>query len=49
MEKEFQRWVCETFHVGIPIVAPEIVAHPSCMDAPESQDPFWRWLEEYQV
>ena len=28
MEKEFQRWVCETFHVGIPIVAPEIVAHP---------------------
>jgi hypothetical protein len=46
---EFQRWVCETFHVSIPRVALEIVAHPSRMGDPESQDPFWRWLEEYLV
>jgi len=42
----YRRWVEETFGVGIPRTASEIVKHPASMDDDESPDPFWRWVTE---
>jgi len=43
---EYQNWVTETFSVGIPKTAAEIVKHPSELDDPESLDDFCQWVEK---
>ncbi len=40
---EYQNWVKQTFSVGIPKTASEIVKHPSEMGDAESLDDFCRW------
>ena len=43
---EYQDWVRRTFSVTIPQTGAEIVLHPSQMGDAESDDPFFRWVEE---
>jgi len=45
--EKFQRWVCEHFKTTIPKNALEIIAHPSEMGDANSQDPFWKWVNEH--
>jgi hypothetical protein len=42
----FQHWVRDTFGVGIPTTALEIVAHPAELGDASSPDPFCRWVEQ---
>jgi hypothetical protein len=45
--KEFQKWVQETFKQIIPKTALEIVKHPATMDNESSEDEFFNWYQKY--
>lgn len=45
--RPFADWVVTTFRTAIPERGSAIVKHPLSMDAAESPDPFWQWVQRH--
>lgn len=45
--RQYRKWVEQTFSVTIPSTASEIVKHPSSMGDEDPQDSFCKWIQKY--